>query len=211
MAFMALRCPNCGSLISRQNLKCEYCGAELVLAQDGQSMLARNLNACPKCGNQIAEGVWFCTHCGEVITKDAKSIEHLKQIQKKFLFQQNDIKTSMAELGDNLEPNEFIYFLLHYKGIFSNKYYVVTKKKLIKYDYKKYWQAPLSDIVSIGDQMFNQPSVTLKVQTFTETVTLDFGDSMDYNFYNSLKNALDDYTFQRKDIRAIVCNLKFQY
>jgi ribosomal protein L37AE/L43A len=197
-------------------MKCEYCGAEIVLAQDGLSMLALNRNACPKCGNQIAEGVWFCPHCGEVTTKDAKTIEHLKQIQKKFVFQQEDIKSTMAQLNDKIEPNEFFYYLLYHNGILSNKYYAVTDKKLIKFDYNKYWQAPLSDIVSIGDpifnsgdQMFNPPSVTLKVQTFTETVTLDFGETMDYNFYNALREAMDDYTCQRKNIRAVACNLKF--
>jgi len=197
-------------------MKCEYCGAELVLAQDGQSMLVRNRNACLKCGNQIAEGVWFCPNCGEVTTKDVKCIEHLKQTQKKFVFQQNDIKSKMTELSDKLEPDEFLYYLLYHYGILSNKYYAVTDKKLIKYDYKEYWQAPLSDIVSIGDpifnpgdQMFNQSSVTLKVQTFTETVTLDFGETMDYNFYNALREAMDDYTCQRKNIRAVAWNLKF--
>ena len=181
-------------------------------------MLARNRNACPKCGSQIAEGIWFCPNCGEVTTKDVKCIEHLKQIQKKFVFQQEDIKSKMTELSDKIEPDEFLYYLLYHHGILSNKYYAITDKKLIKYDYKEYWQAPLSDIVSIGDpifnagdQMFNPPSVTLKVQTFTETVTLDFGDSMNYDFYNALKNALDDYTFQRKDIKAIVCSLKFPH
>ena len=55
MALFALRCPNCGSNVPRQSMKCEHCGAEIVLAQDGLSMLARNRNACPKCGSQIAE------------------------------------------------------------------------------------------------------------------------------------------------------------
>ena len=100
----------------------------------------------------------------------------------------------MTELSDKLESDEFLYYMLYHYGILSNKYYAVTDKKLIKYDYKTYWQAPLSDIVAIGDpifnpgdQMFNQSSVTLKVQTFTETVTLDFGETMDYNFYNALR------------------------
>ena len=209
MALFALKCPNCGSNISRQSMKCEYCGAELVLAQDGQSMLTRNRNACPKCGNQIAEGVWFCPHCGEVTAKDVKTLEHLKQIQKRFVFQQEDTKSKMAQLGDKLEPNEYIYYLLYHYGILSNKYYAVTEKKLIKFDYNEYWETPLSDIVAIGDPIYNQYNVTLKVQTFNETVTLDFGETMDYNFYNALHQAIDDYTCQRKNIRAVVYNLKF--
>jgi len=216
MALFALRCPNCGSNISRQSMKCEYCGAELVLAQDGHSMLPRNLNACPTCKTQIAEGVWFCPNCGQVTTQDAKTIEHLKQIQKKFVFQQDDIRAKMAQLKDKLEPNEFVYYLLYHNGFLSNKYYAVTDKKLIKFDYNEYWEALLSDIVSVsdpiyrsGDGMFVTPNTSLKVQTFTETVTLDFGESMDYNFFNALHQAISDYTCQRKNIQAVVCNLKY--
>jgi ribosomal protein L37AE/L43A len=216
MALFALRCPNCGSNISRQSMKCEYCGAEVVLGQDGHSMLPRNLNACPTCKMQIAEGVWFCPNCGQVTTQDAKTIEHLRQIQKKFVFQQDDIRAKLAQIKDKLESNEFVYYLLYHNGFLSNKYYAVTDKKLIKLDYNQYWQASLSDIVSVsdpiyrnGDGMFVIPNASLKVQTFTETVTLDFGESMDYNFFNALHQAISDYTCQRKNIQAVVCNLKY--
>jgi hypothetical protein len=216
MALFVLRCPNCGSNIHRQSMKCEYCGAEVVLTQDGHSMMPRNLNACPTCKTQIAEGVWFCPNCGQVTTQDVKTIEHLRQIQKKFVFQQDDVKVKMGQLKDKLEPNEFVYYLLWHNGFLSNKYFAVTDKKLIKFDYNQYWQVSLSEIVSVsdpiyysGDGMFNAPSSTLKVQTFTETVTLDFGETMDYNFYNALREAMNDYTCQRRNIRAVACNLKF--
>jgi uncharacterized Zn finger protein (UPF0148 family) len=178
--------------------------------------MPRNLNACPSCKTQITEGVWFCPNCGQVTTQDAKTIEHLKLIQKKFVFQQDDIKAKMAQLKDKLEPNEFVYYLLYHNGFLSNKYYAVTEKKLIKFDYNQYWEAPLSDIVSVsdpiyrsGDGMFVTPNASLQVQTFTETVILDFGESIDYNVLNALRQAIDDYTCQRKNIRAVVCNLKF--
>jgi hypothetical protein len=32
---------------------------------------------------------------------------------------------------------------------------------------------------------------------------------MDYNFYNALRQAIEDYMDQGKNIRAVVCDLKF--
>ena len=114
----------------------------------------------------------------------------------------------MGELSDKIEPNEFIYYLLYYNGFFSNKYYAISDKKLIKFDFNVYWQTPLSEIVGVGSPQHDGYSATLIIQTFKETVKFDFGDSMDYDFYNALRRALEDYTLQKKDVRALIYSLK---
>ena len=34
---VALKCPNCGALIEKSTMKCQYCGAELILLPDSSS------------------------------------------------------------------------------------------------------------------------------------------------------------------------------
>ena len=205
MAFLALKCPNCGAIISRNNLKCQYCGAELIIAQDGLTFIPRKQQNCPKCSTPQADGAWFCLNCGEILAKD---IEHVKNLQKKIQFTQEDIRAKLAQFSDKIEPNEFFYHLLYHNGFFSNKYYAVSDKKLIKFDYNNYWQAPLSEIVGVGSPQHDGYNSTLTIQTFKETVKLDFGDSMDYDFYNALYRALDNYTLQKKDIYALIYSLR---
>lgn len=208
MIPIPLKCPNCGAMVQRESMKCQYCGASLLLAEDGSTLLSRKRIACPKCGNSMADGSWFCIACGEVTTKD---VNHLKQIQKKIRFQQESMKNDMPEILDKIEPAEFIHWLFVHKGLFANKYFVVTDKKLIKYElFGEYWEAPWSEVVSIGNPEFDGYSNRFVVKTFEETVTFDFGENSCWNFHNAVHRALNDYTSQTKDIRALVCSLRFK-
>jgi len=188
-------------------MKCQYCGASLILAEDGSTLLSRKRIVCPKCGNSMADGSWFCVVCGEILTKN---INHLKQIQKKIRFQQESLKNNMPEICDKIEPDEFIYFLFRYKGLLANKYFVATDKKLIKYElYGQYWEAPWSEVVSIGNPEFDGYRNKFTVQTFNETVPFDFGENRCWDFHRAVHQALNDYNLQKKDIRALICSLKF--
>jgi ribosomal protein S27AE len=214
MTVVPLKCPNCGAMVSRETMKCQYCGASLILTEDGSTLLSRKRIVCPKCGSTMAEGSWFCRVCGEIITKD---VNHLKQIQKKIRFQQESSRNDIPEICDKIEPDEFICFLFRYKGLLANKYFVATDKKLIKYElFGQYWEAPWSEVVSIGNPEFESfPSLgthrnSFKVQTFNETVTFDFGENSCWQFHTAVHQALNDYTLQKKDIRALICSLKFE-
>jgi len=162
----------------------------------------------------MADGSWFCLGCGEVLARD---VNHLKQIQRKIRFQQESLRNDILEIRDKIEPEEFIYFLFRYKGLFANKYFVVTDKKLVKYElFGQYWEAPWSEVVSIGNPKSESfPSLgtytnSFEVQTFNETVTFDFGEGNCWQFHTAVHQALNDYTLQKKDIRALVCSLKFK-
>ncbi|MGD0160770.1 MAG: hypothetical protein ABSB89_10810 [Candidatus Bathyarchaeia archaeon] len=161
----------------------------------------------------MADGSWFCTACGEIVTKD---VEHLKQIQRKMRFQQESLKNELSEIDDKIEPDEFIYFSFRFKGLLANKYFVVTDKKLIKYElYGQYWEALWSEVVGIEGPRFESYGSfgyknSLVVQTFNGPVTFDFGESNCSQFLWATRKALDDYTIQRKDIRAVICSLKFE-
>jgi ribosomal protein L37AE/L43A len=206
-------------------MNCEYCGASLSLTPDKTTLVPQQTSNCPKCANPVASGAWFCPKCGEVLTKD---VEHLKQIQKKVLFIQEDIKKQYPEACSLLEPNEFIYFLFHKSGLLTNKYYVATDKRLLVLTVRKEFQlsqtstyessqALLSEIVTIGKPYFTGVRAPFnhlfKVQSFKETLMLDFGSDRTsqpnaWNFYQTLNKAVSDYTLQKRDIRAILCSLK---
>jgi predicted nucleic acid-binding Zn ribbon protein len=226
MTLMVLRCPNCGASIPRETVKCEYCGASLILAPEGTTLLPWKQVACPKCGNTVPVDAWFCAKCGEILTKD---IEHLQQIQRKLVFSQENIRKIVlisdkhekpVLLGDKLEQTEFVHYWSQNRGIFTHKYYFVTEKKLAYFETHKktYWQVLMSDILSIGKPYFttnyNAPSNHFfNVQTFNGSITLEFGSgsvsqSDAWAFYRALNKALSDYTLQKRDIRAIICSLK---
>ena len=116
----------------------------------------------------------------------------------------------MAQLKDKLEPGEFVFQLFYYNGFLSNKYYAVTDKKLIKFDFNQYWQTPYSEIVSANEPHYNGAEVVFDLRTYSETKTFTFGDSSTgaWNLYRALEQAFDDYTLQRKDKRVVLCSLK---
>lgn len=225
MTLVALKCPNCGALIPRETLNCEYCGASLSLTPDKTALVPQTTSNCPKCANPVTSGAWFCPECGEVLIKD---VQHLREIQRKFAFTQENLRKTVLIsnkhlktllLGDKLEETEFVYYLFHNKGIFTNKYYFVTDKKLASVDAHKnlYWQAAMSEIITVGKPYFvgTRAPFThwLKVQSFKETFAFDFGSSRTsqasaWNFYRALNKAMSDYTLQKRDIRAILWSLK---
>lgn len=160
----------------------------------------------------MAEGSWFCVVCGEIIAKDVK---RLKELQRKIRFEQERVKKEMPEISDKIEPDEFIYWCYYYKGLLANKYFIVTDKKLIKYDnFGQYWEAPWSEVVTIGDLEFIRLGSGYRnqfvVRTFNETVTFEFGEDSCLKFNANAQRALNDYTLQKKDIMALIYSLKFK-
>jgi hypothetical protein len=216
MAVVALKCPNCGAMIPRESLTCEYCGANVILTPDKTALNAQSTFSCPKCSSQVSNSAWFCPKCLTVLTKDT---QHLKEIQRKFQFVQQDLRTKYSQACSVLEPSEFIYFIFHQKELLINRCYIITEKKLLFYDMRKNQDKPmlLSEIVSVGKPYFKGGGAVfrhfIQVQTFKETITLDFGvDHMAsrnaWTFHNVLSKALGDYTAQRRDIRGIIGSLK---
>jgi len=215
MAIVALKCPNCGALIPRESMNCEFCGASLILTPDKTTLTPQQTSSCPKCANPVASGSWFCAKCGEVLTED---VEHLKQIQKKAVFVQEDLRRKYPEACSLLKPEEFIYFLHHHKAFLVDEYYVATDKGLLVFNAHKKTSVyvPLSDITAIG-KIYNAGSAPFthlfKVQTFKQTFTLGFGHDRDslsnaMQFHRALHKAVNDYTLQKIDIRAIPRSLK---
>src|SRR5438876_7366724 len=104
--LIALNCPNCGGAVSRDTLKCEYCGAELILAASGFAI--RGSTTCFNCGGLVGQGSWFCPKCLAVLAKD----EHpLKETQKRVIFQQERLRKLMPiEIASQVEPHEFVHY-----------------------------------------------------------------------------------------------------
>ena len=192
MTLEALKCPNCGATVSRDSMNCAYCGAGITIAQDGLHFLPHKQAACPKCGNTIVEDAWFCVNCGQVTTKD---VQHLKQVQKKIVFEQSCLKEVLAEINGRLEPNEFVYYVIN--SDYSKDCVAVTDKKLINYQHKRYWNALLSEIVAVREPENDGYKNTMTVQTLNGNETLNLGCADSWRLRSALVQALDDWTYQR--------------
>jgi len=189
-------------------MKCEYCGADIIITGDG-SLATRGTIICPSCGYANARGSWVCLDCGKVLTTD---LERLREIRKKLRFGLERSKSFMPTMvRSRIKPNEFVYFTV--KGSGENCY-VCTDERLIKYESRQYWESPWTEVVSIGNIQSKigifQGSLEFEVNTFKETIRFSFG-SLDAQlcgtFYAWINKALENHNMRKKDFRAIICSL----
>ena len=147
--IVALKCPNCGGLVARNEMKCEYCGAELIALSDGSSFGLKNQSACPQCGEKIEASSWFCPNCSTILIKD---IEVLRRLQKKVRFltegtKQEFLKKVPSSFAKGLEADEFFYMTLSREQ--GDNFFGVTNKRIIKFKDGEYTEIPLSDVVGV--------------------------------------------------------------
>lgn len=212
MKAVALKCPNCGGLLERDNKKCVYCGAEVVLSPDASFFRFRSEMACPKCGNINEKSSWICLNCNAILTKD---IDMLKELQGKIKFEQERTKTNFMPswMREKLEPDEFIYFVVKMGG---DIFYAVTDKRVIKNKLGNFEEAPLSEVVSIDPPTFRPVSHSVtgwfEVNTFHGTITFDCFGVGDARLCGTLhawvNKALTNHNLRKKDPRAILINLR---
>jgi predicted nucleic acid-binding Zn ribbon protein len=226
MALIALKCPNCGALIPRESMKCEYCGAGLALTSDGSALLSQKQTACPSCGNPVASDAWFCVKCQTILTPNT---ERLNQIQAKLQFSQQQLRKQYPSLP--LEPEEFVYYLFHGTNAHPTAFhgpkvvwdvkYAATEKRLLLTNNLTNRQDSFSmkDIATIGQPFITpvkngHPSHNMQVQIINiGTITLAFGNKLNigqesWHFYRALHKALNDWQTQKRDVRAVICSLK---
>jgi predicted RNA-binding Zn-ribbon protein involved in translation (DUF1610 family) len=211
---VALRCPNCGAFLERGQMKCQYCGAELILLPDGSSFRFRSEMVCPNCGAINERSSWFCVSCNTILTKD---VEMLKELQRKIRFEQERAKTFMPLwMREKIGPDEYIYFVFKIK---EDDFYAVTDKRLIKNKHGRYEEASLSEVVGISPIQTRAepgvfaPKVTgfFEVNTFHGTIIFDGFSVQDAQycgiFHSWVNIALNNHNTRKKDVRALILKL----
>lgn len=207
-----LRCPNCRTLLKREQTKCEYCGAELILLPDGSAFRFRSEMTCPKCGAIIEKSSWFCMNCNTILTKD---VEMLKELQRKIKFKQERVISSYMPpwMREKIESDEFIYFVLKGEG---EEFYAITDKRIIKNRSGEYEEAPLSEVVSVSPIQvktgFFISKYFFEVNTFHRTIIFDLpaienNAQWSTTLHNWILTAIDNYNSRKKDVRASILRL----
>ncbi len=209
-----LKCPNCGARLDKDQLTCQYCGAESILSTDGSTLRFKSEINCPKCGFINEKSSWFCTVCHTILTKD---IEPIKEMQRKIRLEEDQVKQSLPlETRYRIDPNEYIYFSFK----LGNGAYIITDKRLIKNRNGVYQEAKLSEITNVG-----QPQVKRGLGVFASNITLSFvvktfngtilfGDfsRLDANsfgtFYAWVIRAIRNQNSRKKDARALLFSLQ---
>ena len=217
---MALNCPHCGALVSRETMKCEYCGADLIITADG-SLASRGMTGCPKCGLSIPKGSWLCTSCGEVVTKD---VEALKELQRKVRFEQHIKRRGLpSTIRETLNPDEYVYSSILQEAFWSatpSRIYVATDRRLIKLDEGEYKEIPWSNVVSVGEIEYKTGFFSYRYEFIVHTLKGDVKfsyyiysqrdtiASIDWGrFHNDVNNVLENHNLRKKDLKAQVCFL----
>jgi hypothetical protein len=185
-------------------MRCEYCGAGLIISQDGLRLLPRKQAACPKCQSVIADDAWFCPSCGEVIAKD---LEHLKLVKRRIAVIQEQAREKLPEIQDKIEPTEYIYYLIPSDGRRCGCT-VVTDKKLANNFKNKYWETSLSDLINVSNPYDSWGLIYMDVQTIGEKITIQLGLNDGWHLRNALDRAFSDWVAQRKNIESLLWLLK---
>jgi hypothetical protein len=118
----------------------------------------------------------------------------------------------MPEIGPHLQPEEFIFYVVHGKSLIGGKrYWVVTDRKLVIYRGGHLLELPWSEVVSVGQPLLILSNHWIIIQTFKEKVKVcleHWSIHGSWTFYRNVMAALNDYNTQRKNIKAIICSLK---
>lgn len=227
--FAALNCPNCGAPLRKETMKCEYCGSELVLLQDGSSFRLKNESTCPKCGATNEKSSWFCLNCNTILTKNT---EMLRILQKKLRFVQDQMKQDFlkkvpSSLIRTVDTGEYFYSTLSREQ--GANLYGITNKRLIKYKDGNYKEISLSEIVDIYPPrakvetsvltyvapLLSKPQVKLEfeVSTYQGIVKFDgiAGNPMYCGlFMGFIRQALLDYQNGKRAVGHVLLDLPLE-
>jgi predicted RNA-binding Zn-ribbon protein involved in translation (DUF1610 family) len=225
--IISLKCPNCGGLAERNQMKCQYCGAELIILADGSSFAFKNQLSCPQCGARIEASSWFCPCCNKILTQN---VEMLRRLQKKIKFSNEENKKELlrkvpSDCMKPLEPDEYFYCSLSKEQ--GENYFGITNKRLIKFKDGNYLEIPLSEIVSVYplSAKANTSVVNLflpipsKITLQFEVATYQGVQKIDGiqgtpaycgMFWASVALALTNYEQGKTDIRHVIMNLPLE-
>lgn len=213
LGAVQLKCPSCGAPLSNDRSRCEFCGAELLLVQNGSAFQLKDALSCPKCGRPMGSEAWFCVKCGYVVPEDR---ELVRQMQKKQAFLKDDVKRNPPEvgkiLGPILEPGEFLYYAV---TISKKSHYVVTEKRILLTTKKGLVQIPLGEVVAIGDvepwsTWGNLIGYQFDIQTFKERLTVQFPEgamNLLFRLQSEVQAALVLHNSGERDVRAVILTL----
>lgn len=204
---MPLKCPSCGAPLSRESSRCEFCGTELLLVQDGSGFQEKQIAACSHCGRPLGAGSWLCPKCGTPVPGNE---QRLRELHKKQQYLQDDVKKESPHIVTVLEPGEYVEFI--YRGGFG--YFAVTEKRLLTYAKKGLFgdkifnQYDWSEVAAVGNVTYNRDVriYQLEVQTLDGPRYLRFGadGQVAYRFQREIASALNRHNTGQRDVRALI-------
>ncbi len=213
-----LKCPSCGAPLPREALRCEFCGTELLLIQDGSAFQTTQVSACVQCGNPLGRGAWFCARCGKVLPENKAKVVEMQEKQR---FLQDDIKKKSPELASKVATDEFVQYCYYGKGFC----YAITERRLFAFVATKrsprygLREAPWTRVAGIGDVvrkssgLSGEPWVEFEVQTLDGPITFYFGNGQPewlqaMRFHREVGRALSLHNMGQKDIRSMILSLR---
>lgn len=223
--IIPLKCPNCGGSVARNEMKCQYCGAELIIVPDGSAFSFKNRLSCPQCGAGIEASSWFCPNCSKILTPN---VEMLRRLQKKIKFSSEEIKKELesqvpSDQMKPLEPDEYFYMSLSREQ--GDNFFAVTNKRIIKFKDGEYTEIPLSEVVGVYP-IHAKTGTFIPFVPIPPKVTLEFEVST-YNgiekidglrgtpqycgmFWGAVALAVTNHEQGKTDVRHVIMNLPLE-
>jgi transcription initiation factor TFIIIB Brf1 subunit/transcription initiation factor TFIIB len=171
-----------------QSRRCEYCGARLIVHSG--SLVLKEKRACPECHKEISDGSRVCLNCGKILTEDEVEIKKLRYFQATERTKQEKWRSVIPDvICGNIRTDEYVHFVLSEKGFLSEPTcWVVTEKKVMKYEKGQLWEIPIDDIASVN---VLQPEQSLWLGDVTVGFFLQTYDMKQLAFTKKIPSALD--------------------
>lgn len=216
----AIICPVCGSNVPKDEMKCQYCQAEIIIAQQGITQI-KNTITCPKCGKELDKENLFCPKCLSVLTTEEEKLNIIRHLQKKIRLEQNDLRSRISSGAMQYIGNdELILFNLR-TGDESNT--VLTDKRLVIFKKAGFIsegasrQIPLTDMISVSplhwDVDVHTVTWDMTVNTEKEKIPIKSRNFMQdmgsiFNFQNLIAQAINNTIRSKKNIQAMILSLQ---
>ena len=206
---MPLKCPSCGAPLNRESSRCEFCGTELMLIQDGSGFQTKQNAICSNCGKPLNAGAWLCAKCGIPVSGNE---ERLRELHTKQRYLQDETRKNVPHLATVLEPDEYVEFC--YWGRFG--YFAVTEKRLLTYKKEGMFRDRVfaeykwSEVAAVGDVVFNSLGkfYLLEVQTLKGNCRLGFDTGqVARRFQREIATVLNRHNLGQRDIRALIWSM----
>jgi hypothetical protein len=204
--------------LSREALRCEFCGTELLLVRDGSAFQTSSASTCVQCGSPLGRGAWFCVMCGRVLPENKAKVMELQEKQR---FLQDDIRKKSPELASAVADGEFVQYCYHGKGFCyavtdTRLFAFVSIKRSPRYGLR---EAHWTRVAAIGDIERKSPGwsgefgAEFEVQTLDGPLTFYFGSGQPewlqaMRFHREVGRALSLHNMGQKDIRSMILSLK---